>query len=149
MPKPLTKADFKPIAPRRRGIGLRTWLAIGFFVALAALYGVGKLPLLVPGAYGAVSVAAFGYYAYDKFAAKSGRWRIPEKTLHLLSLAGGWPGALIAQEWIRHKSIKTSFQVTFWITVFLNCGLLGWILFQNPADIAGIIQKLSRLKNYL
>lgn len=146
MPKPLTKADFKPITPRKRGIGSRTWLAFGFSLALAALYGFGRLPLLVPGVYGVVSVAASGYYAYDKFAAKSGRWRIPEKTLHLLSLAGGWPGALIAQEWIRHKSIKTSFQITFWITVLLNCGLLGWILLQNPEDIAGIIQKLSRLK---
>ncbi|MDZ7669446.1 MAG: DUF1294 domain-containing protein [Gammaproteobacteria bacterium] len=28
---------------------------------------------------------------------------IREQTLHALSLAGGWPGALIAQRWLRHS----------------------------------------------
>ncbi|MDP3638593.1 MAG: DUF1294 domain-containing protein, partial [Azonexus sp.] len=67
-------------------------------------------------------------YALDKSAAQGGRWRTQESTLHLLALIGGWPGALIAQNRLRHKSRKTSFQLVFWMTVLLNCGGLGWLL---------------------
>ncbi|MBL8421498.1 MAG: DUF1294 domain-containing protein, partial [Dechloromonas sp.] len=54
--------------------------------------------------------------------------RTAESTLHLLSLVGGWPGALVAQNRLRHKSRKASFLVAFWATVMLNCGFLGWLL---------------------
>ncbi len=59
--------------------------------------------------YFAASLAAFLAYAFDKSAAKGGRWRTSEGTLHLLALAGGWPGALLAQQFLRHKSAKASF----------------------------------------
>jgi uncharacterized membrane protein YsdA (DUF1294 family) len=48
--------------------------------------------------------------------------------LHLLSLIGGWPGALIAQNRLRHKSRKGSFLLVFWATALLNCGGLAWLL---------------------
>ncbi len=69
-----------------------------------------------------ISLLAFIVYAKDKAAAKKGSWRIPESTLHLLSLLGGWSGALIAQQTLRHKSKKESFRFVFWTTVLLNCG---------------------------
>jgi uncharacterized membrane protein YsdA (DUF1294 family)/cold shock CspA family protein len=59
-------------------------------------------------------------YAVDKSAAINGRWRTPEKTLHLLSVAGGWPGALLAQQLLSHKCSKPSFVAVFWITVAAN-----------------------------
>jgi len=67
-------------------------------------------------------------YAIDKSAARKGAWRTQESTLHLLSLAGGWPGALIAQQKLRHKTRKPSFRVVFWITVVLNCGAFLWLM---------------------
>jgi uncharacterized membrane protein YsdA (DUF1294 family) len=48
-----------------------------------------------------MSVIAIIMYAKDKNAAEWGRWRTPEITLHLLSLLGGWPGAGIAQSYLR------------------------------------------------
>lgn len=45
----------------------------------------------------------------------------------LLGLIGCWPGALIAQRFLRHKTIKLSFQVIFWMTVVLNCSALVWM----------------------
>jgi uncharacterized membrane protein YsdA (DUF1294 family) len=72
------------------------------------------------------SVAAFVAYAIDKSAAQRGAWRTSERTLHLLALMGGWPGALIAQRVFRHKSRKPSFRVAFWTTVALNCAALTW-----------------------
>jgi uncharacterized membrane protein YsdA (DUF1294 family) len=67
-----------------------------------------------------LSVVTFHRYAVDKTAAKNKRRRTPENTLHLLSLAGGWPGALLAQQLMRHKCAKSSFVRVFWITVAVN-----------------------------
>ena len=76
--------------------------------------------------YLAASAATIVVYAVDKSAAKQGRWRVSETTLHLLAIFGGWPGALVAQQIFRHKSRKPSFQAAFLLTVVLNCALLWW-----------------------
>ena len=83
--------------------------------------------------YVAASLAAVVSYAADKSAARSGRWRTAERTLHLLALIGGWPGALIAQRAFRHKSRKPSFQIAFFVTVALNCAALLWFLISDHA----------------
>lgn len=67
-----------------------------------------------------ISVFAFFAYRSDKRAAESGEWRIPESTLHLLGMLGGWPGAFLAQRRYRHKTGKVSFQVVFWLVVFAH-----------------------------
>jgi uncharacterized membrane protein YsdA (DUF1294 family) len=73
------------------------------------------------------SAASIIVYALDKSAARHGRWRTSEMTLHLLALIGGWPGALVAQRLFHHKSRKRSFQAVFLFTVVLNCTLLLWL----------------------
>lgn len=102
--------------------------AYGFLLFVAAAAFTGKLPKAVLVLYLAASVVAFLAYALDKSAAQKNRWRTQEKTLHLFALLGGWPGALAAQRLFRHKSKKTSFQAVFWVTVFVNCGVLAWLL---------------------
>jgi uncharacterized membrane protein YsdA (DUF1294 family) len=77
--------------------------------------------------YVVASIIAFMAYALDKSAAKQGRWRISESTLHLMGLACGWPGALLAQQLLRHKTTKSSFVSAFWATVLLNsAGFYAW-----------------------
>jgi uncharacterized membrane protein YsdA (DUF1294 family) len=76
--------------------------------------------------YLAASAASIFAYAVDKSAARHGRWRTREGTLHLLAVIGGWPGALVAQRLFRHKSRKPSFQAAFLLTVVLNCAVLLW-----------------------
>lgn len=99
--------------------------------AFAILYGYVSLrwgfhmPLLL--AYLGLSALAFMAYAFDKSAAVSGRWRTAEQTLHLLSLAGGWPGALLAQQLLRHKTSKPGFIGLFWITATINAlAFVAW-----------------------
>ena len=96
-----------------------------FSIAVSAL--VGNIPGLLLVVYLALSLVTFIAYALDKSAAKRGAWRTSEGTLLLLGLAGGWPGALIAQETLRHKSKKTSFRSLFWATVVMNCLALAWL----------------------
>jgi uncharacterized membrane protein YsdA (DUF1294 family) len=66
-------------------------------------------------------------YAIDKSAAINGSWRTPERTLLLLGVSGGWPGALLAQQLLRHKCSKPGFVAVFWVTVAVNvAGFLAW-----------------------
>lgn len=113
-------------SPRdRRSISLV--LVIFFVILVTAAAFAGKLPPIVLGFYLSASIMAFVAYALDKSAALNNQWRTPEGTLHLLGLIGGWPGALLAQRFLRHKSKKRSFQITFWATVVLNCSGLIWL----------------------
>lgn len=105
-------------------------LAIGFLTFVTLSAWAGKLPTFLAALYFAASLLTFGVYAHDKSAARAQRWRIRENTLHLLALIGGWPGALLAQNRLRHKSGKTAFLAAFWTTVLLNSGML--ILLLSP-----------------
>ena len=67
-----------------------------------------------------ISVFAFFAYRGDKRRAEAGEWRVPESTLHILSLLGGWPGAFMAQRVYRHKTSKASFQFVFWCVVLFH-----------------------------
>jgi uncharacterized membrane protein YsdA (DUF1294 family)/cold shock CspA family protein len=109
-----------------RPYSLASWtlprvLAIPAFVAVwiyvANRWAVKPVVLVL---YIGLSLVAFLVYALDKSAAIDGRRRTPEKTLHLLGLAGGWPGALLAQQLLRHMCSKGSFVAVFWITVVVN-----------------------------
>lgn len=100
-------------------------LAALFLTAMLCAVLIGKLPAAVLALYLAASLIAFFTYASDKSAARKNQWRTKESTLHLLAAIGGWPGALIAQKLLRHKSKKRSFQTVFWATVVLNCGALA------------------------
>jgi uncharacterized membrane protein YsdA (DUF1294 family) len=98
-----------------------------FLGLVVALTWAGRVPGIVTLLYLAASVGAFAAYALDKAAARNGEWRTKESTLLGLGLLGGWPGALVAQTLLRHKSSKPSFQVAFWLTALLNCGVLAWL----------------------
>ncbi|MEL6104680.1 MAG: DUF1294 domain-containing protein [Planctomycetota bacterium] len=66
------------------------------------------------------SCISFLAYGWDKFRAKRDRSRVPEKTLHLIDLVGGWPGGLLARRTFRHKTVKRSFVIVFWLTATLH-----------------------------
>jgi uncharacterized membrane protein YsdA (DUF1294 family) len=110
------------------GAGWRTaaaTLALGTLVAGWA--GALIAPAVAIG-YGVLSCITFMLYRHDKNAAQAGRMRTRERTLHVIDLLGGWPGGLLAQDRLRHKTRKATFQLVFWATVAINCALLGWLL---------------------
>lgn len=112
--------------PRRSSNIPAQWGTASLFAipAFALLYLavtlIWPVPRWVAGLYLAASVLCFVAYAADKSAAVAGRWRVAENTLIFLGLAGGWPGAIIAQQVLRHKSNKTAFRAVFWGSVMLN-----------------------------
>jgi uncharacterized membrane protein YsdA (DUF1294 family) len=84
--------------------------------------------------YGIASAITFVVYGLDKLLAvrygggEGGRrgFRVAEQTLHLFELLGGWPGALVAQQVLRHKRAKRSFMICFWSIVAAHG--VGWVI---------------------
>lgn len=119
-------------APRRtEGQAFRdAGIALPLMAAYAAvlLYAVGAqvAPWWVLLASSGLNLVAFFTYWQDKSAAQQGRWRISENTLHLWALLGGWGGAWVAQQVLRHKSRKASFRAMFWAPVVLHCVAVGY-----------------------
>lgn len=113
----------------------RLFLGLGFYGVLILLAVMGKLSWLVVGWYAILGLITYFSYAKDKAAAQSGDWRTPESTLHLLSLLGGWVGAMVAQTYLRHKSQKAEFRTTYYLTVVINLAVLLFIVAGDGFDV--------------
>ncbi len=70
-----------------------------------------------------INITTLLIYGYDKAIAGTGKLRVPEWALHTLAITGGTPAALVAQQLFRHKTIKGTFQLMYWVIVLLQ-GLL-------------------------
>ncbi|MBP1468749.1 cold shock and DUF1294 domain-containing protein [Candidatus Chloroploca sp. M-50] len=121
----------------RVGPGLGTPLRLAllasslFLLAVGVISWLGFLPAWIVLAYLLLSACSALVYRFDKIQATQGQRRVPEATLHLLDALGGWPGALIAQWALPHKTRKAAYQFTFWLLVGLHLlGLAGvvWVL---------------------
>ncbi|MEZ9775889.1 DUF1294 domain-containing protein [Vibrio sp. 10N.261.54.A5] len=114
-------------------------------VAVSVLFAESSKALLVW--YLAIGVVTFFVYSKDKRAAINGNWRVPEKTLHIFSVAGGWLGALIAQDKLRHKTQKQPFRSIYWLTMVINVVAFAWTLTPSGQSIFG--RWLSEVIGYL
>jgi uncharacterized membrane protein YsdA (DUF1294 family)/cold shock CspA family protein len=113
---------------KQAAIGLGVLFSLLFLIVLGVLALVGRVPWVLFGLYLVLSLLTVLAYGLDKSAARNNRWRTQENTLHLFSLFGGWPGALIAQKIFRHKTRKQPFQAIFWLTVIVNVAGFFWVL---------------------
>ena len=107
------------------------WCVLVFAAVIGVAVATAKLPLYVVLVYAGLSVCTFVAYWLDKRKAKAGRWRTPESSLQFMALLGGWPGALLAQSYLRHKSQKRAFLAVFYLAVLVNISMLLWLHSQN------------------
>lgn len=75
----------------------------------------------------AINAVTFLTYGYDKRAARKRKTRVRERTLHLLALLGGSPAALLAQQTLRHKTAKRSFQLAYWGIVVVQVAVIVYV----------------------
>lgn len=60
-----------------------------------------------------INVIGFLIMGFDKWKAKRGSWRIPEKTLFTITLMGGGVGTIAGMYTFRHKTKKLYFTIGF------------------------------------
>lgn len=75
-----------------------------------------------------VNIAAWIMYGLDKWKAKSGAWRIPERTLLLTALAGGSVGAIAGMLLFHHKTRKPKFIIGVPVMFAVHCVIVGVIV---------------------
>lgn len=76
-----------------------------------------------------MSLVSFILFFIDKKRSTSDGWRIKEYYLHLVELLGGWPGALLGQKFIRHKTKKTSYKIVLWLIILVHATLWGYFIY--------------------
>ena len=74
-----------------------------------------------------MSAVAFIFYGDDKFRAKKGKWRIPEKTLFLVAILFGGPGAFLGMQIFRHKTKHIQFKIIIPLVTIIQI-ILGVII---------------------
>lgn len=111
----------RKVAERPASWSLASALAIPGFISIYIALSLTKgVSIWFAATYTLLSIVCLLAYAFDKAAAVAGRWRSSERSLLLLGLVGGWPGGLIAQQLLRHKSSKAAFRIAFWGTAVVN-----------------------------
>ena len=75
------------------------------------------------------NLSAFAIWAFDKSQSKKAGSRVPEMALHIMAAAGATPASFLAMGLLRHKNLKTSFQVLYAIFLGLQIALatLIWV----------------------
>ncbi|MCW3173267.1 DUF1294 domain-containing protein [Shewanella subflava] len=98
-----------------------------WLVFLLVGYGFYALSPWVIGIFIGINLLSFIITWYDKRIAAQNqtspdtqRNRISEKTLYIYALIGGWPAAIIAQQYFRHKTQKNAFKYRFWLCIAIN-----------------------------
>jgi len=90
------------------------------------------IPILAISWYVLMTAITLAAFAIDKLAAVrggSGRGhvsRVPERTLHIMSLLGGAAGALAGRRLFRHKTLHSSFLIVPVIAIALHAA--AWIV---------------------
>ena len=75
-----------------------------------------------------LSLLTFAVYGIDKRRARQGAWRVPEKTLLLLSLLGGALGGITAMRCFRHKTKHWCFYFVNAVGIVLHAAILVFLL---------------------
>ena len=109
--------------------------AAGFLIAvLVAVTGaLHKVGLGWLGAYlGAIGVATWAAFAWDKHQAGLEARRVRESVLLGLSLLGGSPAAAVTMFMLRHKTSKPSFKLKFALILAAQAlAIGGWLLWRR------------------
>lgn len=80
-----------------------------------------------------IAINLFGFFIMwlDKRKARKGKWRIPEKTLFIITALGGGIGTIAGMYAFRHKTQKIAFVIGFpFITILEILLAVYWIFFK-------------------
>ncbi|BFT81737.1 MULTISPECIES: DUF1294 domain-containing protein [Enterobacter] len=81
-----------------------------------------------------INVLTLALYGADKMAARKGMRRVPEATLLVFGVTGGWPGAIVGQQLFRHKTQKQPFKTYFFLSVVVSIGMMAVLYHFSPVS---------------
>ncbi|MCK4228482.1 DUF1294 domain-containing protein [Enterobacter asburiae] len=81
-----------------------------------------------------INVLTLALYGADKMAARKGMRRVPEATLLVFGVTGGWPGAIVGQQLFRHKTQKQPFKTYFFLSVVVSIGTMAVLYHFSPVS---------------
>jgi uncharacterized membrane protein YsdA (DUF1294 family)/cold shock CspA family protein len=137
----VTVATGHPAATGIRGdVVASVVVSCAFLVLVSVLVVTATLHAAALVVYGVLSLLSLGFYTADKDAARTGARRVPEQSLHLVDVLGGWPGGLVARHVLRHKTRKQPFRAVFWVTVLVNCALFVLVTVAGPTMWDGLLR---------
>ena len=71
-----------------------------------------------------MNIAAFALMGHDKKMARQGKWRVPEKTLFLVTACFGGLGGVLGMKVFHHKTQHWYFRVFFPVLLIIQIALL-------------------------
>jgi len=77
-----------------------------------------------------INLIGFFIMWLDKRKAKKGKWRIPEKTLFIITALGGGIGTIAGMYTFRHKTQKINFVIGFPVITILEIILALYLIFK-------------------
>lgn len=85
--------------------------------------------IVISSIYAIMSLVCFILFFIDKKRAETGGWRVKEYYLHVVTLLGGWPGALLGQKFLRHKTKKWSYRIILWLIILVHVALWAYFIY--------------------
>ncbi|EOZ3049321.1 TPA: DUF1294 domain-containing protein [Enterobacter roggenkampii] len=73
-------------------------------------------------------------YGADKIAARKGMRRVPEATLLVFGVTGGWPGAIVGRQLFRHKTQKQPFKTYFFLSIVVSIAVMAAVYHFSPVS---------------
>eukprot|EP00994_Dinema_validum_P004593 NODE_2647_length_661_cov_81.687908_g2177_i0.p1 GENE.NODE_2647_length_661_cov_81.687908_g2177_i0~~NODE_2647_length_661_cov_81.687908_g2177_i0.p1 ORF type:complete len:113 (+),score=26.05 NODE_2647_length_661_cov_81.687908_g2177_i0:53-391(+) len=95
-----------------------------------------------------INTVAVGMFLHDKRQAQLHQWRVPEKTLQLTALMGGWIGGIVAMQKFRHKTKKQAFLIPYYGAVAANVaafGAIGISLTRHGVGLNSAVRDVQKL----
>ena len=71
-----------------------------------------------------LNLISFGLMAWDKRCARTGKWRVPEKTLFLAAACFGGLGGVLGMTLCRHKTKHWYFRLFFPVLLIIQVVIL-------------------------
>ena len=72
-----------------------------------------------------MNIAAFALMGHDKRCARQGKWRVPEKTLFLVTACFGGLGGVLGMKVFHHKTQHWYFKVFFSVSLVMQVVVLA------------------------
>lgn len=81
----------------------------------------------------AVNLLGFALMGLDKYKARRGLWRIPEKVLFGAAILGGSPGCIAGMYLFRHKTKHFTFTFFMPVILILQLAAAAVVIFDIPS----------------